>query len=162
MLPEICSLNGKVAIVTGASRGIGAAIAEKFASRGANVAIIYAGNEKKASEVVEICRRNGTKAQEYKCDVSNAASVESTIHQILSDFGRCDILVYHAGLTKDSLLMRMHEVDFDGVMDVNLRGAFLMMKNLCPIFLKQKSRDSVFVSEISAFCLPALNAPSYR
>ncbi len=150
MLPEICSLNGKVAIVTGASRGIGAAIAEKFASRGADVAIIYAGNEKKASEVAEICRRNGTKAQEYKCDVSNAASVESTIHQILSAFGRCDILVNNAGITKDSLLMRMHDEDFDRVMDVNLRGAFLMMKNLCPIFLKQKGGKIINISSVTA------------
>ena len=101
-------LTGKTAIVTGGSRGIGRAIACKFASMGASLAILYAGNEEAAREVTDLCRQNyGTEARAYRCDVSDFEAVKETVEQIKTDFGTVHILVNNAGITRDGLVLRM-------------------------------------------------------
>ena len=100
-------LNGKVAVITGASRGIGAAIAEKFSSQGVNVAIIYNGNEDAANAVKENAEKNGVKAEIYKCNVANAEECKETVKAITENFGGIDILVNNAGITRDNLLISM-------------------------------------------------------
>ena len=105
----------KVAIVTGGSRGIGRVAAIKLAKKGFNVAICYAGNEEKANETIGIIEELGVKAKAYKCDVSNSAQVESTVKEISEDFDSIDVLVNNAGITRDGLLIRMSEDDFDAV-----------------------------------------------
>ncbi|HJA58475.1 MAG TPA: SDR family NAD(P)-dependent oxidoreductase, partial [Firmicutes bacterium] len=108
-------LKGKTAVVTGGSRGIGAAIAEKFSENGANVAVLYAGAGERAAEVVAKAQAFGVHAAAYKCDVADFAQVEAVFKQIGEEFGRIDILVNNAGVTRDKLLLQMTEEDFDRV-----------------------------------------------
>ena len=118
-------LTGKTAIVTGASRGIGEAIACKLAEHGANIAAIYAGNSAAAGRVCEKCRTQYmVKAIPYQCDVSDFSAAKETVARIKSDFGTAHILVNNAGITRDGLLAMMKEEDFDAVLDTNLKGAF--------------------------------------
>ena len=115
-------LTGKVAIVTGGSRGIGAAIARKLASMGANVALIYAGNQQAAEQVCSQCREYGVVAKAYRCDVSSFDQVKDTVAAVKSDFGTVHILVNNAGITKDGLIAMMKEESFDSVLDTNLKN----------------------------------------
>lgn len=143
-------LKGKVAIITGASRGIGKAIALKYASCGANVAVIYAGSKEKAEEVCEICKNTyNVKALCYCCDVSDFEKVKLCVAQIKKDFDNIDILVNNAGITKDGLIAMMSENAFDSVIDTNLKGAFNMIRHLTPIFMRAKSGCIINISSVS-------------
>lgn len=143
-------LNGKVAVITGASRGIGAAIAEKFSSQGVNVAIIYNGNEAAAITVKENAEKNGVKAEIYKCNVANAEECKETVKAITESFGGIDILVNNAGITRDNLLISMSEEEFDDVINTNLKGCFNMIKACGRNFIKKKYGKIINVSSVSA------------
>lgn len=141
-------LKDKVAVVTGGSRGIGRAICVELAKNGANIIINYAGNESKALETQKICEDLGVKTLLIKADVSNAKQVEEMFKTVLEKFNRVDILVNNAGITKDNLLMRMTEQDFDDVIDINLKGAFLCMKQVYRVMMKQKYGKIVNISSV--------------
>ena len=143
-------LNGKVAVITGASRGIGAAIAEKFSSQGVIVAIIYNGNEDAANAVKENAEKNGVKAEIYKCNVANAEECKETVKAITENFGGIDILVNNAGITRDNLLISMSEEEFDDVINTNLKGCFNMIKACGRNFIKKKYGKIINVSSVSA------------
>ena len=143
-------LNGKVAVITGASRGIGAAIAEKFSSQGVNVAIIYNGNETAASTVKENAEKNGVKAEIYKCNVANSEECEETVKAITETFGGIDILINNAGITRDNLLISMSEEEFDDVINTNLKGCFNMIKACGRNFIKRKYGKIINISSVSA------------
>lgn len=129
-------IKGKIAIVTGASRGIGEAIAYKLASMGANVAVIYAGNKDAAEKVAKNCEENyGVKAIAYNCDVSNFEMAKETISKVKLDFGSIQILVNNAGVTRDGLIEMMSEDNFDKVIDTNLKGTFNMIRHSVGLFL---------------------------
>lgn len=145
-------LKNKVALVTGGSRGIGRAICEEFAKNGANVVINYMGNEQKALETKQICADFGVQTLVIKADVSKANEVESMFTQIMDTFGRIDILVNNAGITKDNLVMRMSEQDFDDVIDINLKGTFLCMKQVYRIMMKQKYGKIINISSVVGVC----------
>ena len=146
-------LKGKNAVITGASRGIGAAIAEKFASLGANVAMLYAGNTEKAEELKShIIKNYGTKAEIYKCDVSDADLCKDTVAKITEDFGSIEILVNNAGITRDNLILMMEEDDFDKVINVNLKGCFNMIKACGRGFVRKKYGKIINISSISGLC----------
>ena len=132
------SLTNQIAVVTGAGRGIGRAIALKFASAGADVVCVSRSAENAEKTSVEI-RALGRRSWPLAVDVSDPAAVSQAVESILAEPGRCDILVNNAGVTKDGLLMRMSEADWDTVLDTNLRGAFLFTKFLSRAFLKQRS-----------------------
>src|SRR5690606_7882805 len=121
-------LSGKTAIVTGGSRGIGKSIAIELAKQGANVVVNYAGNEQKAQEVVEEIERLGVQSIKVQADVANEEQVKEMIKQTIDSFGRVDILVNNAGITRDNLLMRMKETEFDQVINTNLKGVFMCTK----------------------------------
>lgn len=142
-------LTGKVAIVTGGSRGIGAAIARKLASMGANVALIYAGNQQAAEQVCSQCREYGVVAKAYRCDVSSFDQVKDTVAAVKSDFGTVHILVNNAGITKDGLIAMMKEESFDSVLDTNLKGAFQMIRHCAGIFLRNREGCIVNISSVS-------------
>lgn len=142
-------LKGKTAIVTGGSRGIGAAICKRFAEQGANIALLYAGNTQKAEETKAALQEKGVKAEAYQCNVADAEQVAAVCKQIIKDFGGADILVNNAGITKDKLVPMMKVPDFDSVVDTNLKGAFYMIKQLYPVFMKQKSGKIINISSVS-------------
>ncbi len=140
-------LNGKVAIVTGAARGIGQAVAVRLASAGADIALcdVQAGwLDETAGRIAELGRR----AEKYTVDVSSSADVEAAISQIHQDFGHIDVLVNNAGITKDGLLARMSEQDWDAVLNVNLKGAFLFCKAASRIMMKQRAGSIVNMASI--------------
>ncbi len=142
-------LKDKTAVITGASRGIGRAIAEKFSSLGANVAIIYNGNEEKANEVKDICEKNGVKAYIYKCDVSKTEECRECIKKVTEDSGGIDILVNNAGITADNLLISMDEEEFDRVINTNLKGCFNMIKACGRNFIRKKYGKIINISSVS-------------
>ncbi len=142
------SVKGKVAVVTGGSRGIGAATAKKLASLGADVAIIYAGNSEKAIETAEQCMQYGVRAKAYCCNVSVFDEAKETVALIKADFGTIDILVNNAGITKDKLIAMMKEEDFDDVIAVNLKGAFNMIRNCTSIFIRNKGGNIINLSSV--------------
>lgn len=143
-------LTGKTAIVTGSSRGIGRAIACKFASMGASLAILYAGNEEAAREVTDLCRQNyGTEARAYRCDVSDFEAVKETVEQIKTDFGTVHILVNNAGITRDGLVLRMKEEDFDRVLDTNLKGAFHLIRHCAGLFLRNREGCIINIASVT-------------
>lgn len=142
-------LNGKTAIVTGASRGIGRAIACKLAAQGAAVVVNYNGSEDKAKEVEQEIREAGGTASIYRCNVADYAQCEKFIQDVIQEYGRLDILVNNAGITKDGLLMKMSEEDFDQVIDTNLKGAFHTIRFASRQMLKQKSGRIINMSSIS-------------
>ncbi len=143
-------LTGKTAIVTGGSRGIGRAIACKFASMGASLAILYAGNEEAAREVTDLCRQNyGTEARAYRCDVSDFEAVKETVEQIKTDFGTVHILVNNAGITRDGLVLRMKEEDFDRVLDTNLKGAFHLIRHCAGLFLRNREGCIINIASVT-------------
>lgn len=131
-------LKDKVAIVTGGTRGIGRAIALKLAHEGANIVINYRNSDKEAEELKAILEEKGVKVLTVKCDISNFEDSKNFIDKCKEVFGKIDILVNNAGITKDTLIMRMKEEDFDSVIDVNLKGTFNCAKHASAIMLKQR------------------------
>ena len=143
-------LKGKVAVVTGASRGIGEAIALKLASLGADIAVIYVGDTSLAENVCNKCTDTyGVKAKSYYCDVSDFETVKNTIADIKSDFGTIHILVNNAGITKDGLMAMMNEDDFDKVLDINLKGAFNTIRHCAGIFIRNREGAIINISSVS-------------
>jgi len=142
-------LNGKVALITGASRGIGKAIALKLASLGADVAVIYSGNADRAAEVCEKARESGVRAEAYKCDVSVFAEVKETVEAVKQAFGTIDILINNAGITRDGLIMSMKEDAYDSVIDINLKGAFNMIRHCTAVFVKNRSGKIINISSVA-------------
>ena len=132
-------LENKIALVTGAGRGIGRAIAIGFAEEGAEVIINYNGSEERAKEVKQTIEENGGKASIYKCNVSDFAACEAMIKDIVKEYGHLDILVNNAGITKDGLLMKMSEEDFDKVLDTNLKGTFHTIRAALRQMIRQRS-----------------------
>lgn len=141
-------IQGKTAIVTGGSRGIGAATAKKLASLGADIAVIYAGNEAAANAVCEECRAYGVKAEAFQCDVADFAQTKETVALIKEAFGTVDILINCAGITRDKLLAMMREDDFDAVIATNLKGTWNMIRQCCGIFIRNKGGSIVNVSSV--------------
>lgn len=142
-------LEGKVAVVTGASRGIGRAVALKLASEGAAVVINYNGSADKAEEVKSEIEKNGGKAEVMQCNVSDFQACENFIKEVISQFGRLDILVNNAGITRDGLLMRMSEEDFDAVLDTNLKGTFNCIRFASRQMMKQRCGRIINLSSVS-------------
>lgn len=142
-------LEGKIALVTGASRGIGRGIAGKLAALGATVLINYNGSEDKARETVSEILDAGGQAECIGCDVSDFTACGSMVEQIIAKYGRVDILVNNAGVTRDNLIMRISEEDYDKVLDINLKGAFNTMRHLSRYFLKQRSGKVINISSVS-------------
>lgn len=141
-------LSGKSAIVTGANRGIGRGIAIKLAGLGAKVIINYRSDEEGAKEVLSIIKENGGEADIFKADVSKFDEAEKLITYCKEVFGRVDILVNNAGITKDGLILRMKEEEFDKVIEVNLKGAFNCIRHVSPVMLKQKEGAIVNISSV--------------
>ena len=142
-------LNGRTAIVTGGSRGIGAAIAKKLAELGANVAIIDYGNPEVAEATKKAIEETGVKATAYFCDVTDGDKCKETVKKILDEFGGIDILVNNAGITRDNLLVMMEEADFDAVINTNLKGCFNMIKACGRTFIKKKYGKIINIASIS-------------
>lgn len=142
-------LNGKVAIVTGAARGIGREIAISLAKEGAKVIVNCSSSLEKAQEVVAEIEANGGQAKVYQCDVANAEGVGALFADALATYGQIDILVNNAGITRDGLIMRMSEEDFDAVIDTNLKGAFLCTKEAVKTMLRKRTGCIVNISSVS-------------
>lgn len=142
-------LKNKIALVTGAGRGIGRAIAIALAKEGAEVVINYNGSEERAKEVKQTIEENGGKASIYKCNVSDFSACEAMIKDIVKEYGHLDILVNNAGITKDGLIMKMKEEDFDSVLNVNLKGTFNTIRHSARQMLKQRSGKIINISSVS-------------
>ncbi|WP_420768314.1 3-oxoacyl-[acyl-carrier-protein] reductase [Parageobacillus thermoglucosidasius] len=141
-------LQGKVALVTGASRGIGRAIALELARQGAKIAVNYAGSEAKANEVVREIKNMGGEAFAIQADVADAQAVEQMIKTVLERFERIDILVNNAGITRDNLLMRMKEEEWDDVININLKGVFNCTKAVTRPMMKQRYGRIVNIASV--------------
>ncbi|HWR38666.1 MAG TPA: 3-oxoacyl-[acyl-carrier-protein] reductase [Patescibacteria group bacterium] len=141
-------LDGKVALVTGASRGIGRAVALSLAKAGAKVVVNYAGNALAAENVRQMIVDNGGEAIAVQADVADGASVEAMVKQVMDAYGRIDILVNNAGITRDGLLMRMKDEDWDAVMNTNLKGVFYCTKAVSRVMMKQKSGRIVNMTSV--------------
>lgn len=132
------NFENKTAVVTGGSRGIGLAIATKLAQGGANIAILYVGDESEGIKAKEELSQYGTKVEQYFCDVSNFEGSKAIVDKVIEDFGGIDILVNNAGITRDKLVLNMEESDFDAVINVNLKGTFNMIKHTYKHFMKKR------------------------
>lgn len=143
------NLEDKVALITGASRGIGREIALTLAECKATVIVNYCGSKEKADEVVSLIESNGGKAVSMQCDVSDYAETEKMIKEILEQYGKVDILVNNAGITRDNLLIKMSEEDFDSVLTTNLKGAFNTTKHLYKNFMKLRAGKIINISSVS-------------
>ncbi|MBQ4109628.1 MAG: 3-oxoacyl-[Clostridia bacterium] len=143
-------LSGKTAVITGAARGIGAAIAEKFASQGVNVAIIDYCSEEQAAQSKTAVEAFGVKGEFYRCNVADSEECKEIIKKVVADFGGIDILVNNAGITRDNLLVTMEDAEFDAVIDTNLKGCFNMIKACGRNFIKRKYGKIINISSISA------------
>lgn len=141
-------LANKTALVTGASRGIGRAIALELAKNGANVAVNYAGSKEKAEEVVAEIEKLGQKAMAIQADVANEEAVQAMVKEVIATFGSLDILVNNAGITKDNIMMRMKVEDWDAVMDTNLKGVFLCSKASMRQMMKQRSGRIINIASV--------------
>lgn len=142
-------LKNKTALITGASRGIGRAVAEKFAMLGANIAVIYCGSEDKALSLKNEIEAMGVRAEIYRCDVSQFDECENTVKKVIEDFGGIDVLVNNAGITNDKLVLQMKEDDFDSVLDTNLKGAFNMIRHCYKNFMKKKCGKIINISSVA-------------
>lgn len=141
-------LEGKTAIITGASRGIGKGIAKVFAEQGANVAFTYSSSEAPALELEKELNETGVKAKAYKSNAASFEEAQALADDVLKEFGSIDILVNNAGITKDNLLMRMTEADFDKVIEVNLKSVFNMTKAVQRTMLKQRKGSIINMSSV--------------
>ncbi len=141
-------LEGKVAIITGASRGIGKGIAEIFAKNGANVAFTYSSSASSAEELEKELTALGVKAKGYKSNAADFNEAEKLVNDVLTDFGTVDVLINNAGITKDNLLMRMSEEDFDAVIDINLKSVFNMTKAVQRTMLKNRAGSIINMSSV--------------
>ena len=144
-------LKGKVALVTGASRGIGRAIALSLAENGAAVAVNYSSSEYSALEVAELIRKNGGQAEIFKARVNEESEVEEMFSNIEKTLGPVDILVNNAGITKDNLLMRMKTEEWDSVIDVNLKGTFLCTRRALKGMMKNRYGKIINISSVVGF-----------
>ncbi|MCQ2540742.1 MAG: 3-oxoacyl-[acyl-carrier-protein] reductase [Lachnospiraceae bacterium] len=143
------TLDGKIALVTGASRGIGRGIALALAGCGATVLVNYNGSKERAEQVVAEIANMGGQAEAIGCNVSDYAACEQMVKEVIEKYGKVDILVNNAGITRDNLIMRMSEQDYDVVLNTNLKGAFNTMKHLTRYFLKNKSGKIINISSVS-------------
>ena len=143
------TMEGKIAVVTGASRGIGKAIAVKLASKGATVVINYNGSRERAEEVKNEVESAGGKAVIIQCNVADFDACKEFIETVIKEQGRIDILVNNAGITKDGLIMKMKEEDFDSVLNVNLKGTFNTIRHSARQMLKQRSGKIINISSVS-------------
>ncbi len=141
-------LEGKVAIITGASRGIGSGIAKVFAEHGANVAFTYSSSEESALVLENELKTLGIKAKGYKSNAANFNEAQKLVDEVMNDFGNVDVLINNAGITKDNLLMRMSEEDFDKVIEINLKSVFNMTKAVQKIMLKNRKGSIVNMSSV--------------
>ncbi len=141
-------LEGKVALVTGATRGIGKGIALKFAEHGAHVAFTYVSSDSKAKAVEDEAKAFGVNAKAYKSDAADYAQAEKLINDIVAEFGTIDIVVNNAGITRDGLLMRMSEENFQEVIDVNLKSVFNITKHVQRTMLKKRSGSIINMSSV--------------
>jgi len=148
-MAECKNLEGKIALVTGAGRGIGRAIALSLADKGATVIVNYNGSEEMARQVVEQINENKGSAVAKKCNVADFNECEKMIGEIIAEFGRVDILVNNAGITRDNLVLGMKENDFDDVIAINLKGTFNTIKHLTRNFLKLRSGKIINISSVS-------------
>ena len=142
-------LEGKIALVTGASRGIGRQIAKTLAAKGAFVIVNYNGSAAKAEEVVKEIQAAGGNGQAVQCNVSDFESCKEMLDAVVKEHGRLDILVNNAGITRDNLLMKMSEEDFDAVIQTNLKGVFNCTRHIARQMLKQKSGRIINISSVS-------------
>lgn len=138
----------KVALITGASRGIGKQIALTMASEGYDVIVNYNGSEEKANEVCVECKALGSNAMAIKANVANFSDVEAMVATIMETYGRIDTLVNNSGITKDTLLLRMSEEDFASVVDVNLKGTFHCIKHVSRVMMKQRSGNIINMASV--------------
>ncbi len=138
----------KTAVVTGGSRGIGLAIATKLAQGGANIAILYVGDESEGIKAKEELLQYGTKVEQYFCDVSDFDASQKVVEQVIEEFGGIDFLINNAGITRDKLILNMDEKDFDAVIGVNLKGTFNMIKHTYKHFMKKRFGRIVSTSSI--------------
>ncbi|GAF66108.1 putative dehydrogenase [Bacillus sp. TS-2] len=141
-------LQGQVALVTGASRGIGEAIALELAERGAHVVVNFAGNEEKALKVVEKIKGFGVESFSYQANVADADEVQAMIKETINRFGKIDILVNNAGITRDNLIMRMKEDEWDAVINTNLKGVFNCAKAVTRPMMKQRSGKIINIASV--------------
>lgn len=141
-------LNGKVAVITGAGRGIGRAIALQFAETGFQVVINYRSSIAQVEELLTTISNAGGSAVAVQADISKEEEAKKLIDEAVKQFGRVDVLVNNAGITKDNLMMRMTEADFDSVIDINLKGAFFCMKFASAVMLKQRSGKIINISSV--------------
>lgn len=142
------NFENKTAVVTGGSRGIGLAIAAKLAQDGANIAVLYVGDESEGIKAKEELLQYGTKVEQYFCDVSDFEASKQVVDQVIEDFGGIDILINNAGITRDKLILNMDEKDFDAVINVNLKGTFNMIKHTYKHFMKKRYGRIVSTSSI--------------
>lgn len=142
-------LENRVAVITGASRGIGREIAKTLAAKGATVIVNYCGSQVKAEEVVREIENADGRAEAVQCDVSDFAKAGELMDYVIKNYGRVDILVNNAGITRDGLLMKMTEEDFDAVIDTNLKGAFNCMRHAARQMIRQKRGRIINISSVS-------------
>lgn len=142
-------LKGKTAIVTGGSRGIGREVAKKLASEGANIAILYVGSPDEAAETELMVKEYGVEVKSYVCDVSKLAETDAAVESVTKDFGGVDILINNAGITRDNLIISMKEEDYDAVLNINLKGAFNMIKSCYRGFIRKKKGKIVNMASIA-------------
>ena len=142
-------LTGKVALVTGAGRGIGSAIAKTLAANGAFVIVNYNGSKEKAEAVVEEIKRSGADAAAVQCDVSDYAACGRMVEELIASYGHIDILVNNAGITRDNLILKMSEEEFDAVLNTNLKGTFHTIRHLSRYFVKQRAGRIINLSSVS-------------
>lgn len=145
-------LSGKVAVVTGGTRGIGRAVALRLAKEGADIAIIYSSEQYKAIEVCKEIHNLGVRAQSYQCDVVNVEEVNATVTAIMEEFGTIDILVNNAGVIRDGLLISIKEEDYDKVVDTSLKGAFNMIHACYYQFIRKRSGKIINMSSVTGIC----------
>src|ERR1700682_2695979 len=148
-------LDGKVAIVTGSSRGIGRAIAERYAAEGAKVAVNYFGREREAQSVVDTIEKAGGEAFSVRADVSSSADVKELVRATVDRFGRVDILVNNAGVMYTKSVLETTEEDWDRTIDINLKGAYLCAKEVAPIMLRQETGTIIMMSSNSGLYHPS-------
>ena len=142
-------MNGKIALVTGGSRGIGRAIALKLAQDGCDVAILYAGRKEAADETVALLEKAGHRALAIQCNVADGAAAEAAVKEVEAQLGPIAVLVNNAGIVRDGLAMRMSSEDFRAVLDVNLTGAFHMIRACLPLFIRRRAGSIVNITSVS-------------